>query len=84
MLLRYLPHEAATVREVHGGNVDWDIDAHLLASILDALNAANWQRGGDKKVPRPQPVQRPGMGPARLAAGDLHDRLMAQRRRLGR
>lgn len=28
--------------------------------MIDALNAGNWQRGGDKKVTRPKPLPRPG------------------------
>lgn len=36
----------------------WDIDTHLLAGVLDALNGANWQRGGGKGA-APKPVPRP-------------------------
>ena len=39
----------------------WKLEHHLLAGVLDALNAANWQRGGGKGT-RPKPVTRPGVG----------------------
>lgn len=49
------------MREIEGNESHpWDLDAHLLAGVLDALNAANWQRGGGKGR-RPQPVPRPGV-----------------------
>jgi hypothetical protein len=34
------------------------VSEHLLASVLDALNGANWQRGGGKGS-KPKPTQRP-------------------------
>ena len=36
----------------------WTVDTHLLAGVLDALNGANFQRGGGKGK-RPEPVPRP-------------------------
>lgn len=38
----------------------WGLTEHLLASAVDALNAGNWQRGGDRHAPKPKPVKRPG------------------------
>ena len=38
----------------------WTVDQHLLASIVDLLAAANWQRAGNRKNPRPKPLPRPG------------------------
>jgi hypothetical protein len=32
----------------------------MLADLWDVLASANWQRGGDKKQPRPGPYPRPG------------------------
>lgn len=60
MLLRQLPPGARTVRALGGEVFDWNIDTHLLASIVDLLAAANWQRGGGKG-PRPRPIERPGV-----------------------
>jgi hypothetical protein len=34
------------------------VTEHLLATAIDVLAAANWQRGGGKS-PRPKPLQRP-------------------------
>lgn len=39
----------------------WGLQEHLLAAAVDALNGANWQRGGGKERDRPKPVQRPGI-----------------------
>lgn len=53
--------DSALVREIEGNEShQWDLDAHLLAGILDSLNSANWQRGGGRGR-RPQPVPRPGV-----------------------
>ena len=38
----------------------WTVDTHLLAGVLDALNGANFQRGGGRGE-RPSPVPRPDM-----------------------
>ena len=38
----------------------WSTSDYILANVVDLLNAANWQRGGDKNKPRPKPVKRPG------------------------
>jgi hypothetical protein len=32
----------------------------MLAASVDLLQAANWQRGGNKSAPRPKPWPRPG------------------------
>lgn len=42
------------------GESDWSLSDHLSAAAVDALNAANWQRGGGKGS-RPKPVPRPGV-----------------------
>ena len=31
----------------------------LLANVVDLLAAANWQRGGDKRIKKPKPIKRP-------------------------
>lgn len=40
-------------------HVGWDLHAHLLAGVLDALNGANYQRSGGKGQ-KPKPIPRPG------------------------
>lgn len=36
----------------------WTVEAHLMASAVDALHGANWQRG-DGKSKKPDPIPRP-------------------------
>jgi hypothetical protein len=43
---------------IAGDAAFWSIETYIFASILDALNNANWQRGGGKGM-RPTPVKRP-------------------------
>ncbi len=52
--------EARTVRALGGEQLAWDVDTHLLATIVDLLAGANWQRSGVKGAPRPKPLDRPG------------------------
>ena len=42
-----------------GESAFWTVDTHLLAGVLDALNGANFQRGGGRGK-KPTPVPRPG------------------------
>lgn len=42
-----------------GNNAAWSSEAHLMANVIDLLQAANWQRGGDNNAPRPKPIARP-------------------------
>jgi len=44
-----------------GEAVEWGHVEHLLAAIVDVLQAANWQRAGNRNAPKPQPVRRPGV-----------------------
>lgn len=85
MLVSYLPRESATVREVRGEAVAWGPTEHLLAAAVDLLAGANWQRGGNKKAPRPKPLLRPGEAEAKATkARETRDRLLEQRKRLSR
>lgn len=82
MLVRYLPRESATVREVGGPETEWGVTEHMLATVIDALNGANWQRAANKNSPRPRPVPRPGVvdkdrqmfGNGPVTIGELHAR----------
>lgn len=49
-------------RSVAGGEAVWSIETHLLASVLDSLQVANWQRSKDgaKASKAPKPLPRPG------------------------
>ncbi len=51
--------ESRIVRAVGGEQLAWDVDTHLLATIVDLLQGANWQRSGGKGT-RPKPMDRPG------------------------
>lgn len=50
-----------------GSDAGWSSESHLLAAAIDTLRWANWQRGGDDKAPKPEPIMRPS-GVAEQAA----------------
>ena len=58
--IQHAPQGSAVFRAVAGDSAPWGLSEQLLASVLDVLNMANWQRGGNKNAPRPKPVKRPG------------------------
>jgi len=41
------------------GESEWDTPTHILAGILDGINAMIWQNGGGKGS-KPKPIPRPG------------------------
>src|SRR5699024_8620593 len=50
---------SAIARHELGEAAFWTVDTHRLAGVLDALNGANFQRGGDRgKRPEPGPRAR--------------------------
>lgn len=65
VLVKGLPHGSATALAVHGEDAVWTVTDHLLASAVDALNVANWQRtkDGARGVRPPKPMPRPGVAP---------------------
>lgn len=64
MFVRNLPRESATVRAQLGDIVEWGPNEHLLAALVDIGRMALWQRAGNKRTPRPKPVDRPGFDKA--------------------
>jgi hypothetical protein len=60
-LVRQLPRDAAVQRSVYGELVEWGPLEHLVALVVDVLQAANWQRSGNRHAKRPRPLPRPGM-----------------------
>lgn len=60
-LLRYPRERGPLYRAVLGDRADWDHQAQLLATIIDMLAGANWQRSGGKEQDRPEPYPRPGV-----------------------
>lgn len=59
VIIRHLPPGNALQRERLGEAAQWGPEAYLLALIGDALQAANWQRAGDRHAQRPKPIPRP-------------------------
>lgn len=48
----------------------WGLSEHLLAGAVDLLALGNWQRGGDERAKRPDPLPRPGAERRALGGGD--------------
>jgi hypothetical protein len=67
-VVRYGNADTALALERFGPTVLWSITDHLLATAVDALHSANWQRGGGKGT-RPQPIPRPGADSATETLG---------------
>jgi hypothetical protein len=61
VFVQHSPRESALYRDMHPEYAEWGVVEHLLATTVDALHAANWQRAGKKNAPRPKPVKRPGI-----------------------
>ncbi len=59
VLLSQLPRDSSVARAELGEQAEWGLSEHLQASIFDAVNAANWQRSGKGRPPKPLP--RPGL-----------------------
>ena len=53
---------------MYGDTARWGPTEHLLASAVDTLRSANWQRGQGKGK-RPKPVTRPGRRPGHRRIG---------------
>jgi len=64
VLISQLPNDSALARAEIGPAGVWSIEAHILAGLLDAVNAGNWQRGNAgarTKTPKPKRIPRPGV-----------------------
>lgn len=59
VIVRQSPVDSAFARSSAGESVAWGLSEHLLAAVVNALNTANWQRGGGKGS-RPKPIKPPG------------------------
>lgn len=57
---RHAPHTSAFARSYHGEAATWGATEHLLATLIDVGQIANWQRAGKRAGPRPKPLLRPG------------------------
>lgn len=71
-LAAHLPRESATILAVvpRVEGEAWDVNAHLLAAVVDLLAGANWQRSGGR-TNKPNPLPRPATPKA--AAGGHED-----------
>lgn len=58
VIVRMAPADSPLARHMHPVETAWTASDYLMALAVDALNAANWQRGG--KGQRPKPIPRPG------------------------
>lgn len=63
--VRWLPPGSALSVSTNGESFLWSSEAHLLATVVDALQLQIWQQS-KKGTNRPQPIPRPG--------GDRHGR----------
>lgn len=68
VITRNLPPGSALGRAMHPDSHAWGLTEQLLASAVDALAGANWQRANGKG-PRPTPIPRPGVGPVKKQYG---------------
>jgi hypothetical protein len=73
--------ESALFREQNPKSWWWTPDTDLLAGILFAVQAANWQRSGGKGA-KPKPVTRPTEARKGRNAPVSRDELAARRQRL--
>lgn len=62
-IVRKSPRKSALYTAMHPGESEWGMTEQLLAAAVDALNAANWQRGEGKQRDYPKPIPRPGVEP---------------------
>lgn len=60
VIVQHSPRDSALARDLLGDDALWGVTEHLLASLLDAVQMGNWQRGGKPHAPKPKPVRRPG------------------------
>lgn len=82
-----LPATSRTYRAIVGHEV-WTTEGHLLAVVADLLQGSNWQRAqasSKQRIPRPDPIPRPGRSPkgvhrTTLTPDQIAARLRAQRR----
>lgn len=57
-MIRQLPPDSPLGLALHGEAARWSTADHLLATTVDLLAGANWQRGGGKRS-KPKPIRRP-------------------------
>lgn len=68
-LVFYLGDDSALHGALDPEASGWTLQSMLIALIADALEVANWQRGGGKKADYPQRIPRPGVKPDKKQFG---------------
>lgn len=68
MIIAQQPSTSALTRALNPDDYGWNLLEQLLASGVDQLAVANWQRAGGKqsRIPYPKPIERPGTRPTRF------------------
>lgn len=69
VLIRWSPRGSALDWATNPEAAEWGLPEHLLASVFDALQIANWQRGSAKRRDFPEPLPRPGVTPKGASFG---------------
>lgn len=59
MLIHHMDGTTNLATHLTDGESQWDTQTHMLAGILDGINAMIWQNSGGKG-PRPKQIPRPG------------------------
>lgn len=59
VLIHYMDGTTNLATYLTGGESEWDTQSHMLAGMLDGINAIIWQNGGGKGA-KPKPIPRPG------------------------
>jgi hypothetical protein len=83
VLVRNVPQSSALGKARDPEGWMWDLPAFLMAGQFDALQGANWQRAGDPKAKRPDPLPRPGVVPAEVRKPSTPTTIEKLRKRLG-
>lgn len=78
MILDNLPSTSAYWQARHDSE-GWALSDYLWANMIDLLAAANWQRGGDSKAPKPKRLARPGERKTRETAIERNARAFRER-----
>jgi hypothetical protein len=60
VVVKQAPPQGALHRALDPEGWGWTVDSYLLAADVDYAAAAAWQRAGDKRKKRPDPILRPG------------------------
>ena len=60
VIIRHADPDSPLIGVAHPDQAGWNLNTMLLATMVDTLRVANWQRSGDEDAPYPKPLPRPG------------------------